>query len=94
MPSLFYRILGKEDREARVDNALTAPLGETGEIFLVNQSEFKKLPFGVYGYWCSEKFRNCFHTMSPLESFGKASVGLQTSDDFRFLPKKIHVWMM
>lgn len=52
----------------------------------MNQSEFQKLPYGVFGYWCSPELRNIFSACPTLE--GNAATvrqGLATADDFRFL---------
>lgn len=86
--SLFLRLLGKEDREAR----FAATIEELREgktpavVFATPQSEFEKLPYAVFGYWCSPELRNAFVDLPKLEeNVAHVRVGLQTSDDFRFL---------
>ena len=48
------------------------------------QSNFSKIPGKPLAYWISEKFIKCFENYS-LSHYGVACVGLQTSDNKRFL---------
>src|SRR5207249_3539341 len=59
---------------------------EPDEVFRAAQSEFAQLPFAAFGYWCSSSVREAFIAHPILEGpVTQVRVGLQTSDDFRFL---------
>src|SRR5207247_1006611 len=86
--SIFVRLLGKADRESRLNKAVNSLRSSTlvDGIFVTPQEEFEKLPFRVFGYWCSPELRNAFIRLPALEQAGAhVRVGLQTSDKFRFL---------
>lgn len=89
--SQFVRLLGKEDKPARLIAAaheLRAGLSPR-YTFLVAQAEFEKLPYAVFGYWCSPKFRSIFGSIPSLEAgAGSVRQGLATADDFRFVRLK------
>lgn len=86
--SQFVRLMGKQDKAARLIAAaqeLRAG-GAPPFTFLVAQSEFEKLPYAVFGYWCSATFRTLFGRYPQLEGgAGFVRQGLATADDFRFL---------
>lgn len=82
---LFIRVYKQERREERLIAAVRNPL-KSDYVFRTPQSEFEKLPRAVFGYWCSPELRDSFATLPKLEGhFAAVRVGLQTSDDFRFV---------
>ncbi|MBI3967051.1 MAG: N-6 DNA methylase [Chloroflexi bacterium] len=86
--STFLRVLGRDAHEIRLAKTLGYLQSgmNTENAFTVAQSEFKKLPHTTFGYWCSPQIRDAFAAMPSLEgTHATVRVGLQTSDDFRFL---------
>ncbi len=103
--SLFLRLLKQNEREARfLETVANIRLGIiTPNVYQTNQSEFEKLPYAVFGYWCSPDLRNAFTSFPSLEETAHVRQGLATADDFRFLrlrweiaPKSIgtHGWLL
>jgi len=89
--SLFVRLLGKEDKVLRLLAAAEELRAgrSPSNTYLVAQSEFEKLPYAVFGYWCSPAFRSLFGRFPKLEGgVGSVRQGLATADDFRFLRLK------
>lgn len=87
-PSLFLRLLGQEGREARLLESVSdiqSGLLRSGIIFQTDQSEFEKLPYAVFGYWCSRQLRNAFVELPKVEDRARVRQGLATGDDSRFL---------
>jgi hypothetical protein len=89
--SAYIRAISTDDRESREPRvrsgveALNIAM-PSGIVFCAPQSEFAKLPYAVFGYWCSPELRNAFRCFPALEEgVAHVRVGLQTSDDFRFL---------
>lgn len=86
--ALFLRLFGVPDRAGSLLNVVkTLREAKQSElVFSVPQSEFEKLPFAAFGYWCSQELRNAFIHLPQLEeNIASVRVGLQTSYDFRFL---------
>lgn len=55
-------------------------------IFECPPAQFSDVPGSPFAYWVSEMVRSIFGRLDPFESEGRsAAVGLQTSDDFRFV---------
>ena len=55
-------------------------------IFQAEPSSFSQVPGSPFAYWVSERVRKMFSELPPFEGEGRtAKVGLQTSDDFRFV---------
>lgn len=52
--------------------------------YIASQKNFEKIPGSPVAYWCSKKFMKCFEN-KQLYDYGVACVGLQTSDNKRFL---------
>ena len=57
----------------------------SGEIFLVSNEDFSKIPGSPIAYWVSDKLRNIFEVCDPLESVAPVRQGFQTGDNDRFL---------
>ncbi len=60
--------------------------GESGpEVFHYRQGDFKAIPGGPWVYWITPGLRRLFEDLPKLEDIAQPRVGLQTSDNFRFL---------
>ena len=53
--------------------------------FVAKQEDFFKIPGSPIAYWVSSKVREIFEESEKLGEIGKPRVGLQTSDNDRFL---------
>jgi len=54
--------------------------------FDADVSTFSQVPRSPFAYWASDAIRSCFSAIPRIESADRtAKVGLQTSDDFRFV---------
>ena len=87
-PALYLRALGKQDRSERLDDMISSV--QQGhiheEVTHVRQEAFEPLPRAAFGYWSSEQVRQKFVAVPPMQTSGvSVRVGLQTSDDMRFL---------
>jgi hypothetical protein len=83
--SLFIRVLKQEGRQAKLLAAIHDP-EQSNVVYRVPQSEFEKLPYAVFGYWCSPELRTAFRALPSLEAdVARVRQGLATADDFRFL---------
>lgn len=56
----------------------------TGDYYC-SQESFKEIPGMPIAYWASQRMRKIFATANPLKSICDVKVGLQTSDNNRFL---------
>jgi hypothetical protein len=55
-------------------------------VFERSPTQFSDVPGSPFAYWVSEAVRSIFGRLDPFQSEGRsAAVGLQTSDDFRFV---------
>lgn len=86
--SIFIRALDAEDKESRLSDAVSCLInGEAhSAVFLPEAKVFNDIPGTPIAYWISDSFRTVF-SKSPCfgEDCRSARVGLQTSDDFRFV---------
>lgn len=79
-PAVFRRLLDQPDRDAAVRKL------SSGDRFEVAPREFEAVPGAPAAYWPSPTIRSLFREFPPLENeHCDVRVGLQTSDDFRFL---------
>ena len=53
--------------------------------FCLKQEEYEKVPGMLYAYWLSEKVIDSFIKLKNINDYADARVGLQTSDNNRFL---------
>lgn len=86
--SLFLRILTDENKEKGLRSVCTSLRGGKfqSRSFNVEPKSFKSIPGSPFAYWVSEDVRQTFQQLPSLEGDGRSiRVGLQTSDDFRFL---------
>jgi hypothetical protein len=79
----FFRLLHVDDKQAALQRERAAPGSLT---FGVEPSQFRLVPGSPFAYWVSDRIRRLFRELPPFESEGRTvRVGLQTSDDFRFV---------
>ncbi|WP_162918772.1 type II restriction endonuclease subunit M [Taklimakanibacter deserti] len=86
--TLFLRLLADADKATSLqEKCISLREGETDkDIFDVAAESFAAIPGSPFAYWVSEDIRNTFSELSAFESGDRAArVGLQSSDDFRFL---------
>lgn len=89
MNMLCFRLLPYADKAT----ALSAAVGAVQEgytldsvVHAVDPASFSQVPGSPFAYWVSERIRRLFAELPPFESEGRTvRVGLQTSDDFRFV---------
>ena len=88
--AIFFRLMG-ETVEAK-PTALEAQLAalnagdDAGGVFTVANNAFAQIPGSPFAYWTSTAFRHLFTNKPSLERTGAmVRVGMQTSDDFRFV---------
>lgn len=87
MKTIFLRMLEAEDKQAGLRAATDDP-GATGNAirFEADPASFAAIPRSPFAYWASDRMRQLFQELPPFEADGRtAKVGLQTSDDFRFV---------
>jgi hypothetical protein len=87
--TLFLRVLSEPPDtkgQALRDKIRRVVAGRAGVDFNVKAEVFHELPRRPFAYWSSQQLRDLFTTMKPFEGPNRsARVGLQTSDDFRFV---------
>lgn len=82
--TLFLRLVKEGDKEKALAEALARP--EDPRRFNVRGAALREVPGTPFAYWVSDRIRRLFRELPPFESEGRTvRVGLQTSDDFRFL---------
>jgi hypothetical protein len=55
-------------------------------VYAVDPVSFRQVPGSPFAYWVSDHIRRLFTELPPFEGEGRTvRVGLQTSDDFRFV---------
>jgi hypothetical protein len=87
-PALFLRALKTYDKAGALERLTQCQTQDFQKrlIFLSDVSNFKQLPSTAFAYWVSTAFIELFTQRPPTEgTLGDARVGLQTSDDFRFI---------
>lgn len=85
---LCFRLLNEDEPAAPLAAAVDAlRQGQpAGNVFDVDPASFRQVPNAPFAYWVSERVRGLFKTLPAFEGEGRTiRVGLQTSDDFRFL---------
>lgn len=88
MKAIFLRALDETEDKSRAVLEAIASLGQVlvQRRFEVDPETFRKIPRSPFAYWVSDRVRALFSDLPPFESGERvARVGLQTSDDFRFV---------
>ena len=88
--TIFLRLLAEEDKGAALLDVCSRQRAEGSAghplTFEVAPEAFDAVPGKPFAYWVSDSVRQTFAKFAPYESTGRSvRVGLQTSDDFRFL---------
>ncbi|MCA9173123.1 MAG: BREX-1 system adenine-specific DNA-methyltransferase PglX [Planctomycetales bacterium] len=86
--AFFIRAIKTKTKEDTVRDAAASPERFVSHrLFFVQTLDlFRALPKSAFAYWVSNAVGRVFSSLPPAEdSLGNARVGLQTSDDFRFL---------
>lgn len=84
MRAAFLRAIEAEDKASALRDAIADPASPAR--FEVDPEEFRVIPRAPFAYWASERMRTIFRELPRFEGDGRvAKVGLQTSDDFRFV---------
>ena len=85
MKTVFIRAIEASVHE-KADVIRAAVRGASALRFEVDQQAFGQVPRSPFAYWAGDAIRGCFVKHARLESRRRsARVGLQTSDDFRFV---------
>jgi hypothetical protein len=78
------RLLGKADKRQTLNESLHDIQGRRR--FVVNPQSFQQVPGTPFAYWVSERIRQLFTELLPFGGEEReVRVGLQTSDNFRFV---------
>lgn len=81
--TLFIRAVAADDKAAALKQAIS---GNSPERFTPKLKQFSELPGTPFAYWVGAGVRAAFNRFPTVEGNGRAvRVGLQTSDDFRFV---------
>jgi len=64
---------------------MTKPHNLIPNVYLYRQGDFDAIPGSPWVYWITPGLRRVFEELPKLEEVAKPVVGLQTSDNFRFL---------
>lgn len=86
--SHFLRLLGETDKAQALATVCTRLRQGVIEArhFDIPPEVFDAIPGKPFAYWVSEAVRQTFKVLPPFEGDGRTvRVGLQTSDDFRFV---------
>ena len=83
MSAAFTRHLEAVDKAASIRAGLD--VGAVGRVD-IDPHVFREVPTSPFAYWVSQRVRRMFDPANQFEQDGRvAGVGLQTSDDFRFV---------
>jgi len=86
--AIFFRLLGAEEKGEVLRTAVASVNGGSGGnlTYEADPASFRLIPGSPFAYWASEAVRRKFRELPPFEGEGRTvRVGLQTSDDFRFV---------
>ena len=83
-PLVCIRALMDADKGAAILEALAA--SASNRLFVATPTDFSEIPGSPFAYWVGPRIRKLFTSLHAFESSERAvRVGLQTSDDFRFV---------
>lgn len=87
MRSVFLRVLENEGRARRLREATRwGAFGSDDIRFPKDPADFRAIPGSPFAYWLAPRLFEIFRELDPFETGGRCSrVGMQTSDDFRFV---------
>jgi len=84
----FLRLLSENEKAQSLQDACSKVRSGEQDPSLIelDPSAFNAIPGKPFAYWVSDAVRNTFRALDPFEGDDRTvRVGLQTSDDFRFL---------
>lgn len=86
----YFRLVKERDADAKrlaFESSLASLRkgDEHPQLFHYNQSDFDAIPGQPWAYWSSAKIRSIFYKNHRIASLAKPWVGIQTSDNPRFL---------
>jgi hypothetical protein len=88
-PLTCIQLIRVPDKEGRLRDSLhRLAFGRvlSKELFIAQQASFLTVPGAPFAYWVDNSIRGLFQKFPPFEGSDRsAKVGLQTSDDFRFV---------
>ena len=83
-PLVCFRLLTEKDKEQTLLHCITDPSNR--RVFVVEARQFDALPNQSFAYWLPASLREHFRKLPAFENTERlVRVGLQTSDDFRFV---------
>jgi hypothetical protein len=85
---ICFRLLDSDDPAEPLAQAVAKVReGEnSSDVYSVNPTFFRQVPNAPFAYWASGRILGLFGELPPFEEGGRSvRVGLQTSDDFRFV---------
>jgi hypothetical protein len=96
----FLRLLHSDNKQqALINSCAGIRKGHSESSFDVSPDDFQDIPGAPFAYWVSPQVRKSFLRHKSLENCGASGrVGLQTSDDYRFMrlwwevSHQLHVW--
>jgi len=86
--TIFLRVQGSSDLSAQLLRSCIAVRTQqaSNDIFDLDDAVFSEIPGSPFAYWSSSSLRSNYVDREPFEHGHRfARVGLQTSDDFRFV---------
>ncbi|SEU47607.1 BREX-1 system adenine-specific DNA-methyltransferase PglX [Nonomuraea wenchangensis] len=83
MKAIFLRIIEADDKAMALRDSIAVDVPDTR--FEVETDDFAAIPRSPFAYWVSEDILTLFRSLSALREVATATVGLQSSDDFRFV---------
>src|SRR5205814_7421429 len=85
---IWFRLLKESDKGSALESSVQAlAKGSAGVLMgAVSPGKFKDVPGSPFAYWISDKVRQLFVTLEPVESNGReVRIGPSTGDDTRYV---------
>ncbi len=82
----YIRLVEYENSELKRIKTLDAIReSRSSYLFKVNQLDFENIPSSPIGYWISNQYKRIFSIGKPFGEIGFPKVGMQTSNNYKFL---------
>ncbi|MDN6569999.1 MAG: BREX-1 system adenine-specific DNA-methyltransferase PglX, partial [Staphylococcus equorum] len=82
----YVRLVDYSSQSTKEDAYIGSVENKESKIkYIIDQSNFKKIPGMPIAYWASENLLKAFEKGTPVSEYVKPKVGLQTGDNDRFL---------
>lgn len=83
-PLICFRLIRKMDKEGALLDLIQK--FDSPKCYITRPEGFASIPNTPFSYWAGDRLRSLFAKLPPIESNDRTvRVGIQTSDDFRFL---------